>query len=296
MIKITDLKVRSLDVDFNELSWKIENTGEDVLDYNLQVIRSESMAGPWDVLSEPFSDKYLFYDRFNKPFHNWRALFYSVRVTHKQTGEQKEYGPVQQQAEPDLVTRELRRHINLLLREFAGRRCWILPLRTFGQRCPSCWHDRLQKRTKSGCRTCFDTGFARGYMHPIEVFAQIDSSPPTVDAPNAPGRVTGRVVDIGNIKPRDILIEGENIRWRVVAVNQTELARAPVHQELQLQEIPASDIEYAIPLNLDMALKDMWLTPARNYTNPHNLQSFEDEEIPKVFGLYSSTYPKDPVK
>ena len=52
-----------------------------------------------------------------------------------------------------------------MLSEFAGRRCIVLPVRTFGQRC-GCFNATLNKRTRSGCPTCFDTGFIRGYMYP----------------------------------------------------------------------------------------------------------------------------------
>lgn len=292
MIAITQLKVRSLDVDFTELSWKIDDTTEDVLDYELQVLRSEAPAGPWDAVSEKFSDKYLFYDRFTRPFHNWRSLFYSIVVTHKQTGETKTFGPQQQQAEPDLIANELRRHMQLLLREFTGRRCWLLPRRTFGQRCPSCWNKTLQKQTRSGCKTCFDTGFARGFLHPVEVFAQIDTGSPAVDTRNAPGGNTARLVDIGGVKPRDILVEAENKRWRVVAVNQTEQSRSPIHLEVQLQEIPESDVEYAIPLVLDQALKDMWISPVRNFSNPQNLESYGESADDAFFGLFNTNRPE----
>lgn len=295
MLNVTALKVRSLDVDFAEVSWKIDDTAEDVLNFTFQVLRSESAGGPWDVLSVPFSDRYIFFDRFTQPFHTYRELFYLVRVVNIQTGEEKDFGPVQQEAEADLIAKELRRHMSLLFREFTGRRCWLLPVRTFGQRCRSCWNATLQKRTKSGCTFCFDTGFARGYLHPIEVFTQIDPGNAKVEQTTQLGAIhpqvtTARMVDIGTAKPRDILIEAENVRWRITQVNQTEQVRAPIHFELNLHRIPQSDIEYNIELKLDEALKDLWLSPARNFTNPHNLSNFEDEEIPKIFSLYGSTY------
>jgi hypothetical protein len=72
-------------------------------------------------------------------------------------------------------------------------------------------------------------------------------------------------------------------------VSQTEHGRATVHQELQLHEIPPKDIEYRIPLEMSKALKDIWLSPARNFTNPQNLEGFEDAELPGVFNLYGRT-------
>jgi hypothetical protein len=74
-------------------------------------------------------------------------------------------------------------------------------------------------------------------------------------------------------------------------VNQTEQGRAAVHQEVQLHEIPPKDVEFAVPLNLSEALRDLWLNPSRNYENPMNLESFMDSEIPAIYSLYT-TYPR----
>jgi hypothetical protein len=97
---------------------------------------------------------------------------------------------------------------------------------------------------------------------------------------------TGRVSALGLVKPRDIIIEPENKRWRVLQINQTEQSRAPIHFELQMHLIPEGDIEYGIQLKMDEALKDIWFSPPRNFTNPQNLNSFENETFPSIFSLY----------
>ena len=296
MLSVRELKLRSLDVDVFEVSWKIADTTADVLDYTFQVQRAESPGGPWENLSVPFQDRYIFYDRTTQPFHLARTLQYRLVVKSNIDGKEQVFGPVDTQPEADLVAVELRRHIGLLLREFTGRRCWLLPVRTFGQRC-TCWNATLQKRTRSGCRACFDTGFARGYHAPIESWFQIDPGNNLAEQTTSVGALqqsnsTARCVDVIQVKPRDIIVESENRRWRVVAVNQTEHGRAPVHLELQIHEIPKSDIEYAFEIKLKEALRDLFFSPARNFTNPQTLQAFEREEIPHVFSLYPSTYPK----
>jgi hypothetical protein len=288
------LKVRSLDLSFHEVSWRIVDTVEDVLDYTFQVLRSESPSGPFEALSQPFEDRYFLIDNIIQTAHRWRTYFYVLRVTHKLTGDFLDSEPVTKEPDPDLIALELRRHMQLLFREFAGRRIWALPVRTFGQRC-ECWSVRLQKRTRSGCILCFDTGFVRGYLSPIEIWGQVDPSPKTEQNTTVgalhQSNTTGRFGAYPPLKPDDLLIEPENRRWRVIQVNQTEQLRARVHQEVQLHEIPQRDVEFAIPLNMATALKDLWLTPARNYTNPHNLEAFENEEIPGIFSLYQTTYP-----
>jgi hypothetical protein len=294
MLSVIGLKLRSLDVDFQQLSWEIEDTHEDVLDYTFQILRGESSNGPFEAVAEPFVDRYVFFDRITYPWHPGRSVHYVVRVKNIVTEDIVDFGPVNMQPDPDLIARELRRHMNLLFREFTGRRCWIVPVRTFGQRC-TCWNSVLSKRTRSGCPLCYDTGFVRGYNYPIETFIQIEPGSNQTEqnmntGPTYQMNTTARVSNIGIVKPRDLVIEPENRRWRVTQINQTEQVRAPVHLELTLHEIPKSDVEYAIELKMDTALKDLVLSPSRNFTNPHNFENFENEEIPSIFGLYPSTY------
>jgi len=294
-IKIKNLKVTSLDLDFHEITWELEDTTEDVLDYTFQLLRSESASGPFETITPPFEDRFIFRDNIIQVAHRWRVYYYLIRVTHKASGDTNDFGPSAKEAPPDLQAIEIRRHVNHLFREHAGRRCWLLPVRTFGQRC-ECWDPIRQKRTRSGCRLCFDTGFVRGYLSPIEIWGQIDPSPKTEQNTNVgPQHQTNTTARFGYfpaIKPRDVLVEFENKRWRVTSVTQTEKARARIHQEPVLHQIPEKDIEYTIPLLMDQALKDMWSSPSRNFTNPQNLENFEDEEIPSVFSLYPSTYPR----
>lgn len=295
MIKIKDFKVRSLDLDFHELSWRVAETQEDVLDYTFQVLRSESPGGPFEPLSKEFKDRYFFIDNTVQNFHRWRTYFYVIKVKNIPTGEEVTTDAVAKEPDPDLITKELRSHLQLLYREFAGRRSWLVPIRTSGQRC-ECWNKILSKQSRSGCISCFDTGFARGYLSPIEIWGQIDPSVKSEQNTNVGAQqqsnTTSRWGHYPPLKPNDIIIEPENRRWRVVAVSQTEHNRARILQEAQLHEIPPGDIEFGIPLKLDEALQDLWMSPSRNYTNPQNLQAFEDQEIPDIFSLYSTTYPR----
>lgn len=294
-IDVENLRVRSLDVDFHEISWELGSTTEDIFDYTFQLFRSEGPEGPYEALTPEMEDQYLFVDRTIRHGHSYREYYYRARVRHKASNETQDFGPAYHSgAEPDLWAQEVRKHINLLMREFAGRRCWVFPVRTFGQRC-ECWDPILQKRTKSNCLTCFDTGFVRGYMTPIEAWTQIDPNPKaeqnTSVGPIQQEVTTARSGYWPPLKPRDLIIEGENKRWRVSQVTHTQKSRAVLHQELQIFQLPKSDIEYKLEFDIDHALKDLWLSPSRNFTNPQNLESFKNEEIPNIFAIYSTTYP-----
>ena len=53
-----DLKVRSLDVDRKEVTWKISDYQGDIYDFDLQVLRSESPEGPFEAISPLRTDTY----------------------------------------------------------------------------------------------------------------------------------------------------------------------------------------------------------------------------------------------
>ena len=308
-LKLTNIKIDSLSIDFLEVTWEIESTAEDVLDYTFQVLRSEAPMGPFEKISPPMEDRFFFIDNRVRVLNKYRQFHYKIRVTHKPSEEVVDFGPAARGAEPDLIALELRKHFNLLTREFIGRRCWVLPVRTFGKRCPSCWNETLKAQTKSGCVTCYDTAFVRGYHSPIETFVQFDPSPKAEQQTNLGNlqqqNTTIRLGFFPPLKPRDIIVEMENRRWRVTNVSTTQRLRAAVHQEVQVHEVPKSDIEYLISFDLGtqtiktptgeqlvpIKLKDLFPAGARNYTNPQNLQNFEDEEIPGIFSLYPTTYP-----
>ncbi len=291
-IKVQRLKVRSLSVDYNEISWEVDDTHLDLLDFTFQVLRSESPMGPFDELTPPMSDQFIFVDNKLENLDRHRVFHYIVRTKAKSGEESWDTDAASLVHEADLVSAEIRSHMNLLMHEFIGERCWVLPARTFGQRC-SCYNTTLKKQTRSGCRTCWDTTFVRGFLNPIESWISIDpntkSEELTALGKTEQKNTTARLTYFPPLKPRDIIIEsGEVKRWKVVSVGFTTHAGTPVHQEIQMHQIPQSSIEYQVPLNLCDELKNIYLKPARNFTNPQQLDAVDDDAsfagIMGVFG------------
>jgi hypothetical protein len=290
-----NLKVRGFSLDFLEVLWEIEDTMSDPHDFTIEVYRSESPMGPWDLVAGPFEDKYRFVDNRVNLLHRWRQLYYQIRSTEKADTDNVVSSPAFTfHAEPDLIAEEIQRLERLVWEEFAGRRCFIFPVRTFGHRCscydgPAKGKGHTHQRRRSRCITCYDTGFTRGYLDPIEVFMQIDPNAKSVQPLPAGERqqsdTTARLPNFPLMKPRDIIVEAENRRWRVVKVSQTERLRSVVHQELVLHEIIKGDIEFQLPTRVD-DLRDFEPSPGRNFTNPQNLEAFEAEALKNAFGVY----------
>lgn len=295
-LEFKNLLVRSFSLDFLEVTWEIENTTLDVHDFQLEIFRSESPMGPWDRLGEPFEDRYRFVDNRVNLLDRWRQIYYKIVSTEKaDTTNAVSSAAATFHAEPDLIANEIQRLERLVWEEYAGRRCYIFPVRTFGQRCPHCFDGpekgkgHTSQRRRSQCLTCYGTTFARGYLNPIEIFMQIDPSPKANQTLPLSERqqvdTAARLPNFPLIKPKDIIVETENRRWRVVRATPTERLRSVVHQELVLHEIARGDIEFQLPINVD-SLKDLEPSPGRNFTNPQNLESFEQEAVKHAFGVY----------
>jgi hypothetical protein len=287
MITVSKFWVRSFDMNHLDLYWEIgtvkgppdDRTPHEILNYEFYISRSEAALGPYEQIGGPFRDIYHFRDVRVSLLHKWREYFYKLRIVYKPTGEELEIGPTaSKEPEPDLIAAEIIRQEDVLFREFTGRKCWLYPARTFGPRC-SCFDATLSRITRAGHLPCFGTGWLKGYMSPVEIYVQFDPNPKLValqpTGEMQPSNASARMSSFPPISPRDIIIESENRRWRVVNVQQTQRLRAIVHQELQLHEVPRSDVEYAIPLNVDARAVE----PAaeRNFTNAQNLETDVDE-------------------
>jgi len=293
-VEVTKINVRSFDLDHLDLFWEIgpvpssgDSQPHEIFDYQFHIFRSEAAMGPYEKIGGPFRDTYYFRDIQVSLLHKWREYFYKIQVEHIPSGETKDYGPATaNEPEPDLIAAEVVRQEDMLFREFVGRKCYLFPVRTFGPRC-SCFDPHMGRKTRSNHPPCFGTGWLGGYMSPIEVHVQIDPTAKQTDlsplGERQPQNVLGRMISFPPVNPRDILVESENRRWRVVSVAGTQRLRAGVRQELQLHEIPRGDIEFELPVQVDLRTQ----TPSaeRNFTNPQNVENNADySDILTVFG------------
>jgi hypothetical protein len=288
MIKVTKLYARSFDLDHTDVFWEVENFSGDIRQFEFTVLRSESSGGPWDALTPPFSDQYYFRDVSPPKMHKWRTLFYLLRIRDKITNETSDFGPTSQAAEPDLIALEINRQEDILFREFVGRVCWLFPVRTFGAYCV-CYDRVSARRTKSNCLNCYDTGFLGGFLSPIQCYVQFDPSGqqavPTAYGERQDNKTSARLISFPQVKPKDIIVEVENTRWRVDTVTPTQRLRSVVHQELTLREVDRGDVEFKLPVNIEN-LRALQPASERNFTNLQHADDFADlDSILAVYGF-----------
>jgi hypothetical protein len=288
MIQVTSLYARSFDLDHTDVFWEIESFTGNILQYNFSVLRSESSSGPWEIISPTFQDQYYFRDASPSKMSKWRVLYYLLRVTDLSTSETQDFGPTAQRAEPDLIALEINRAEDILFREFVGRICWMFPVRTFGAYC-MCFDRVTGRRTKAQCLNCYDTGYLGGFLSPIQCYIQFDPNGqkpvPTPYKERQDNRTTARLISFPPIKPKDIVVEAENARWRVESSTQTQRLRAVVHQEITLREIDLGDVEYKLPINID-DLTSISPSAERNFTNPQHVD--ERINLQNILAVYGN--------
>jgi hypothetical protein len=292
---VCNIRVRSFDVDYLDVYWDVEPSYEDINNFEFVLEKSPAEFGSYEDLTKPLINRFHVRDntvRGQRSYYN--RIYYRVRAINRTTGESKvfpETGGVRLAALPDLAALEMARINNLKIKEFTGRKMWVYPKKRNGQRCAQCYDETLQRRTRSNCGTCFDTGWVGGYHSPVETYGLIVSPNETTIHANF-GNIDSEntTLVMGNypeLSEGDLVLEAENIRWRVSSsIGKTKKSRALVRQQATIHRIPNSDVDYRVPINLtEDEIKDLIASPERNYTNPQTLESANLAQVlTKVFG------------
>lgn len=276
MIEVSNIEVRSFDLDHLDIYWDVADTDEMISRYSFEVLRSvDGAGGPFDVISEPFDSLGSFRDPEVALLHKWRQYFYKVRVTSKDDSDLvREFGPEWLRSKPDRIALEIQRRMHLLMKELVGRPSILFPALTSGQRCPICWDRGTRGNTigapkQQNCQTCYDTTFVGGYQRPILLYIQFDPAPAGPQRMDITERATvntsGRTSAFPPLKPRDMIVDPQNKRWQVERVPTTQKRGAIVHQEPMLHEIPKPDIRYTAPVVNPELLDE---SQHREYTRP----------------------------
>jgi hypothetical protein len=257
MIKVRHLLVRSIQPYSFELSWEIEPTTEDPLDYTFQIYRSESQGGPFASITSTFEDKYYFIDNVLPEDRKWRNFYYAIEVVRK-SDSKEEWSDIRSVGDPrNPYAQEISRIQRSAFAVAAGTRVYVFPIKTFGQWC-SCFDPVTKQRTKSNCLLCYNTNFVGGFHNAVETYAQIRqfTHQESTQQPIVQQR-TGVSIILTNypiVKPGDIVMQpDENQRWKIASVEPTRLGGSLVHQNTVAELIDKDQVEYKIEIeNFDV--------------------------------------------
>jgi len=254
MLTIKDIKVRAPNLKALEISWSVDSTFEDILEYDTYVLRAGAPYGPYEEVIGPLKDKYLYTDPVSLMDRS-KVYYYRIKIVKEEDSEEfpSDTG-IFLSATPDPYGMEMARIYNLQL-YINTRKVVLYPRRRFGQRCVECWDKDTKRRIKSGCETCYDTSWVGGFHSPVILPVEIVETGVTAPKGSQLGSYQmkhgkGRLGNLHLITENDVIIEGENTRWKVVegSVKNVQKHRALIRQEFDLVQIPHGDVEYRLPV------------------------------------------------
>lgn len=266
MLTVKNIRVRSFSTEYSHVVWQIEPTAETLADYDFYVYRSGGQAGPYTVVGGPLVDQYIWRDSRARDGQLWAPYYYRILVVHRATAAQQMYGArspqevsegldpggVSRDPEPPFDAKEAIYRMRLLLKTH-GRDIFLFQRRAFGQKCPECWDAVKSTRRMSHCQTCFDTGFVSGFFRPIATRVMNARNPVKADALTDVSRrqtveKSFRFSAYPEIKPRDLIVDSTNNRWRANIIDPSHRGDTLVSQLVTCSRIPKPDIEYEVPV------------------------------------------------
>ena len=252
MLEFKSLTVECWDLDYLVISWSIKPTTEDINLSTFSVWRSNSPEGPFKQIQGGLVNVFVYKDPSVNLKHRWRKYYYKVKVDPENDPLRSPWiGPESKQDRPDVIATEIIRRNNLLLDRFVGIDAQLYIRRTWGQRCSECWDTIKQRKVKSDCLVCYNTGFVGGFFDPIPIKINFSPSPEMIRQANfeqQPDATNSWMSNYPQISPKDVIIEDGKTRWRVVQPSFTQKRRVKVHQVMQLVRVNHNDIEYKLPL------------------------------------------------
>lgn len=258
-VRFVEVTASPIDISTALIQWSVEaDEASELVGLEFIVDRSGGLAGgPFFRVSPRLVNVNVFVDRRANRKHFFRHMIYRVRAGRPDpitgafvpiTGSL----PVEIGVEPDLLALEIVRQFRVLHRRVTGQLCAIFSIKDFGPRCGFCWNPVQKRSTSSSCRECFGTGFIGGYFAQVNAFVDFNPTEESVQITQfGEWQSNDTLVWVTNfppMKPRDMIVDPLNRRWRVV--NRRPIARLGfvVQQFLQIREIPRVDVEHSLPV------------------------------------------------
>jgi len=259
------------------IQWEIDSDESGPL--YVDVARSASPTGPWEIIALGLLDAYNFIDnKFNLPpapasnrfgreglnfFSLSRAVYYQITVTPP-SGSANAFVSSPTPLEPglDRRTRLFKRKIlhdeSVGFRFLNGVQLIILKRRRWGNRCPDCYDPVTAQATQEHCLRCFGTAFDGGYWAPVLVHGRRESGTVETNMASEGDRELKlndfNILDYPLVDYKDIIIDLiRDDRYQVHRAHSSELRSVPVHQKIATSLLSRSSIEYSIhvdPVNV----------------------------------------------
>lgn len=161
------------------------------------------------------------------------------------------------------IVRDVLRKEYLRLSKYVGTSGYLLKRREHGIPCPSCLDYDIEEVVNSRCPTCYGTGIVGGYYNAVPYFIDQSGTTSKKDVQGPLGMVDDKTRSVRSVAyPRlstyDVWVDGnKNQRYKFREVtSEVECKGMPVVYISKIHQIPAANIEYAIPLEQDLTIYD----------------------------------------
>lgn len=254
------------------IQWDVET--EDHGTFFVDIARSASPTGPWEVIATGLRDAYNFVDdRFNVPLANpayagreglnlyslARGLYYQITVTPP-AGVAHMFQSAAEPVEPglDRRTRLFKRKIlhdqAVGYRHLNGVPLIVLKRKRWGDRCPQCYDPVTKESTLEHCPVCYGTAFVGGYWTPTLIRGRREAaaveSNMTAHGDSDIKLADFNILDYPLVEHKDLIIDVvRNDRYQVQRVHHTELKSVTVHQKLATTLLGRNAVEYRLCVN-----------------------------------------------
>jgi hypothetical protein len=143
---------------------------------------------------------------------------------------------------------EITRRETILLDKFVGVDSLIFRKKYFGQRCPNCYNEDIEKVTKDHCLTCLGTSFIGGYFPGMLTKMCYEISPNNTQLTYL-GKLETNQTSAWTISSPALMTHDLILRipdyslFRIESINQTELQTVQVRQVVQITELSKNSVE-----------------------------------------------------
>ena len=221
------------------------------------VERSESpnITDSWALITPTGTTNYYYIDDYINLLSMYRTVFYRVYIVVGATRYTSDVATVVRGLRRDefLRRRKILYDEEIVLRKFSGIKIAILKRRHTGERCNVCYDPNTRNVTKSNCSVCYGTGFKNPYFEPFITYGARTPETKGVEEQNDGNEKDMsrmQILDYPTVSPQDIVIDLKwNDRYKVMGIEQTEMRREMVHQELSLTKLARTSPEYFYPVD-----------------------------------------------
>ena len=212
----------------------------------IHVQKSDSPEGGWVTIAKrTFTEIQSVLDNdSNNTFYNHAQEYYRLVVYDAN----KIVGPVTAMGVADPYGAEIaRRHAIRLKEGRSGNLMYLFVRMKNGVRCPECWDELLQKRTRSDCEACNDTGWMHGYYEPYPIYVSVGTENETMDhlldgPSNTNNKIQAWTANYPILNNGDLVIEPRNRNiWCVIGREFSTHKRVITKQNVMMDRLDGDD-------------------------------------------------------